>query len=497
MTSFALLWNKLSSPLRSRREQKGGRILSPLLLQGGKEGGLPVLFSALIWILISLGLIITGCTHWARRPEPTPKIYDTRAVELFVEATIAEELQDYYRAVVLYQEALRRDSTAVTIHLALAGLHQHLGQTESALQHLKTAANLSPDDPDILEWIVQAYGDQEQWDEQKPYLKHLLELNPKSVTYNLQLANVYLKTNDRKSAQKLFRKAVNLAQNNKDQLLRLGAVLILNDEPDLALICYQHVSRLDSTNDQVNYTLGRLYLNSDNDQEARIQIEKAIALNDTSVRYWVILASIDLDADKYDQAEQTIQKALKSLPNHPQLLNLLGTVYERQHRYDEALQILNQSIALDTTSVAPYITIGFVYDETDQFDLAESTYKKALEIDNDNPTVLNNYAYLLATRKTRLQEALQMSSRAIEQVPDNSSYLDTMGWIYFQMGNSEKALEYLLKAKDLDEEGSRELFEHIGDVYKAMGDTKNARKYWKHALKFEPDNITLKDKLKT
>ena len=451
----------------------------------------------LLLLLIILGLAISGCTHWARRPEEIHKIYDTQAVELFVEATIAEELQDYYRAVVLYQEALRHDSTAVTIHLALAGLHQHLGQTESALQHLKTAAILSPDDPDILEWIIQFYGNQELWEEQKPYIKHSLELNPNSLTYNLQLANIYLKTDDRKSARKLFRKVISLAHDNKDQLFRLGAVLILNEEPELALHCYQEISLIDSTNDQVYYTLGRLYLNSHEDQKARTQFDKAIALNDTAVRYWTTLAAIDLDAEKYDQAELTLRKSLESLPNHPIILNLLGTAYERQHRYDEALQILNQSIALDTNSVAPYITIGFVYDETDRFELAESTYKKALEIDTDNPTVLNNYAYLLATRGLRLQEALRMSSRAIEQVPDNSSYLDTHGWIYFKMGNLEKALELLLKAQDLTDEDSVELLEHIGDVYKAMGNTKSARQYWKRALKLEPDNITLIDKLKT
>ena len=59
---------------------------------------------------------------------------------------------------------------------------------------------------------------------------------------------------------------------------------------------------------------------------------------------------------------------------------------------------------------------------------------------------MNNYSYTLAERGERLELALEMAKKAIEQEPDNPSYLDTIGRVYFKLGNYEKAREYISKA---------------------------------------------------
>jgi tetratricopeptide (TPR) repeat protein len=446
--------------------------------------------------IIFLAAILAGCSPYVRKPEPASKVYDSKAVELFVEATIAEEVDDYYRAIVLYQEALRRDSTSVTIHLALASAHQHLGQTESVLEHLNAASRLAPQDTSIVEWIVELLGNEDKWQEQKPYVERLLKLVPNSLTYNLQLANVYLQTGDRKSAQRVFRKVITLADDNKSTLQRLGVMLLLNNENELAERCFYKVCELDPVDDQAQFTLGRIYLALEKDREAQRRLEMAIAINDTVLRYWTNLAFIDLDADRNREAELILRRALEVLPDNPPLLNMLGSSLERQGQYDEALDVLYRSASLDTASVAPYVTIGFIYDESDQFEKAESTYVRALEIAPDNATLLNNYAYLLAARGLQLDRALEMSERSLEQTPDNPSYLDTIGWIYFRKGDPDRALEYLLKAKGLSEDIGSDLLDHLGDVYWAMKDHDKARDYWKQALKAKPDDETVKAKLR-
>jgi len=448
-------------------------------------------------VLVSLALavlLLCGVARGKKQEEP-PKIYDTRAVELFVEATIAEEVEDYYRAVVLYQEALHRDSTSVTIHMALAQLHQRLDQDESALMHLDAASNLTSNDTHILEWIVDLLGNQEKWLEQRPYVDHLLKLDSKNVTYNLQLANILYQTGDRKSARRVFRKVIDLASDKTETLERLGVMLILNEENKLAESCFLKLCELDPVNDKAQFTLGRIYLTLEKGRDAKQRMEMAIAINDTVAQYWTSLAVLDLDAERNAEAEHTLRRALDVLPDHPVLLDLLGSALERQKRYQEALDILYRSVSIDSTSVAPYITIGFVYDETNQFERAESTYVRALRIEPDNATLLNNYAYLLAARGLRLDEALRMSERSIEQTPDNPSYLDTMGWIYFKMEKPDHALEFLLKAAGLSDTENSELLDHIGDVYWTLQEYRKARDYWRRALKVSPDDESIKSKL--
>ena len=95
-----------------------------------------------------------------------------------------------------------------------------------------------------------------------------------------------------------------------------------------------------------------------------------------------------------------------------------------------------------------------------------------------------------------MNEALEMSEQSIEQTPDNPSYLDTMGWIYYQMGDYPQALEFLLRAQELSEENGSELLDHIGDVYWELGENLNARQYWKRAMEVDPDNETLREKIR-
>jgi tetratricopeptide (TPR) repeat protein len=346
-----------------------------------------------------------------------------------------------------------------------------------------------------MEWIVELLGDLERWSEQKPYIDRLLKLDPDNITYNLQLANIHLQAGENNTARRIFRRVIKLAGDNKDALIRLGVVLIYNDEPELAELCYRRAVDLDPVDDRAHFTLGQIYLTLDRERDAVKHIEMAIAVNDTVVRYWTTLAFLGMDAGQYLQSEEILRRALNAIPDHPRLLDLLGSVLERQERYQEALDVLYRSVEVDSTSIAPYITIGFIYDETDRFEMAESAYQDALNIDPENPTLLNNYAYLLAARGVRLDEALTMSEKVMEIDPENSSYLDTIGWIYYKQGNPEQALEYLLKALEITDEDNAELLDHIGDVYFDLDEHEIAQDYWQRALDIEPDNQTIKDKL--
>jgi tetratricopeptide (TPR) repeat protein len=54
---------------------------------------------------------------------------------------------------------------------------------------------------------------------------------------------------------------------------------------------------------------------------------------------------------------------------------------------------------------------------------------------------VNNLAWLCARCDERLDEALELSSRAIEEMPQNFAYLDTAAEANFRKGNPAKAVE--------------------------------------------------------
>ena len=78
-------------------------------------------------------------------------------------------------------------------------------------------------------------------------------------------------------------------------------------------------------------------------------------------------------------------------------------------------------------------------------------------------------------------------------MPENAAFLDSYGWVFYRQGKYKKAVEYLKKAVSLDSDPV--IFDHLGDAYKAKGDTAQARTWWQKALELSPEDEAIKQKL--
>jgi Tfp pilus assembly protein PilF len=123
----------------------------------------------------------------------------------------------------------------------------------------------------------------------------------------------------------------------------------------------------------------------------------------------------------------------------------------------------------------------------------ERIYDDALKLYPDNVLLLNNYAYHLAERNKRLKEAEEMSRKTIDKEPANSSYLDTYGWVLYRLKDYKNAITYIEKA--IKAGSSATLYEHLGDIYEAMGEIVSALKNWNEALKLDPGNKDIQYKI--
>jgi Flp pilus assembly protein TadD len=117
---------------------------------------------------------------------------------------------------------------------------------------------------------------------------------------------------------------------------------------------------------------------------------------------------------------------------------------------------------------------------------AEAEYRKALDLDPNNPLVLNNIAYSMVERNEKLDEALQMIRRAVDLAPHNGSFIDSLGWIYFKLGKLDEAERYLTDAAQLVTT-SPTIQEHLGDLYQRRGKTTDARAAWQKAMSMSTD----------
>ena len=181
-------------------------------------------------------------------------------------------------------------------------------------------------------------------------------------------------------------------------------------------------------------------------------------------------------------------------PNDLTALSALGYTLDQLKKDDEALIYLNKAMAIKPDDVQILGQIALIYDSQKNFKMSDSLYTHALNLDSTNALLLNNYAYSLSERGIKLDEALKMSKIAVEAEPKNASYLDTIGWIYYMMGNLNKAKNYIEESLKHDPE-SATVVDHLGDVLFKLGDKTKAMENWKKAAKLEPDNKKFQEKV--
>jgi tetratricopeptide (TPR) repeat protein len=89
---------------------------------------------------------------------------------------------------------------------------------------------------------------------------------------------------------------------------------------------------------------------------------------------------------------------------------------------------------------------------------------------------------MLADRNIRLNEALDMIKKAVDQEPDNGAFLDSLGWVYYRLGRLDEAVDYLKRA--VQQSGKDPTVnDHLGDVYMKQGNLKEAIEQWETSLR--------------
>ena len=138
--------------------------------------------------------------------------------------------------------------------------------------------------------------------------------------------------------------------------------------------------------------------------------------------------------------------------------------------------------------------LGYMYDFAlgmpQDLEKGEYWYQKAAE--NGHIVAMNNLAYSWSQRGIKLGEANRLMREVLAAYPDEASYIDTLGWIYYQQQDYEKAFTYICDAA-LKEPGAIEVREHLGDVYAQFGLFDQAIMEWQQVLDLEQNRQFLSD----
>lgn len=242
------------------------------------------------------------------------------------------------------------------------------------------------------------------------------------------------------------------------------------------------------------YYLSRVYYRLNKSKKALSCIKKAIQINPKAIDYINYKIFLLIVNKNYREALLEIRRNLRKYPDDPGINYLAGFLFSEIGKKKKAVEFYKKSIRYDSLNPAKWFELGALYESLDMVKEAEKCFEKVTKLDSLNASAYNYWGYMLAERGIKLEFAKKLIEKAVSLSPGNGYYLDSLGWVYFQMGEYEKAREILLQAVSL-EPNDPVILEHCGDVFMKMGEIEKAKEFYRKAFKLNPKNKKILKKI--
>ena len=438
-------------------------------------------------------------------------------------------LRAFDKAAQIYRDILEDDPNNDDLLFQLGITQLSRGDTLSAEQNFRRIVarrdyNVTKQTVPVWVQLVHIYT-------HKYYLNRLLEEMPPDTHLVNRLGNVLLRMvrgRHNHGEKMLFADMAERVLNHQLQTdpenqtllgTKAGLLLDVNRTAD-ARKTYRHAN-LQGEKTEYHLGIARSYRVEENWASAQQILEKLHRDTRSESEYYdqiaFDLARVYLRQDEIASARNIYQQAVDVRPEHTGFRYELARTYLFDRNWEKAIPLLEPLIA-DTEDNPEFLEhvlfdLGRSLERAGQFDRAVAIFQRLLALDQDHAEASNYLGYMLAERGERLTEAKKLIERALKNDPENGAYLDSLGWVYYQLKQYENAARWLDRALTVEEEtlrqtnpnspivdGLREnlavIHEHAGDTAHKMGDFSRASHHYERAIEFDPDNQTLREKFK-
>lgn len=181
----------------------------------------------------------------------------------------------------------------------------------------------------------------------------------------------------------------------------------------------------------------------------------------------------------------------------PETMYIKALAEERMGDYAASLKTLLQYLSVrkfaDEEEKYPIaIQTVLVADKAGRHDVAAAILEPMIDADPENADLLNLLGYLYAEAGINLGTAEKLLLEALELEPENPAVLDSVAWMYFRRERYLDARVYIEKSLAATPQGESPdsvILDHAGDIYNALGNTEKALSCWKMALRVYSEEL--------
>jgi len=375
-------------------------------------------------------------------------------------ATLWARAGERDKALAVVEEVLAKDPQQREALFLGALLNAGKGKIDVAEQYFRALLAADPEDADAAMGLARLLLDTRHLDESRQLLDGLWQ---RAVSAGVQAAAIGLDiaqeratielVDRRPEAAREWLDRLALAPPSRRVLALWGEYFRLREE------WQQGLAWLDSLGSQLSGEEARL--------AQSLRAEFLLALGEET-------AAEALLAPLLAGSEEDVSSALGAL--------------QRRRRYPEVVQHARAARARLGEADSVQFALAAALERSGSWDEAVKEFRSLLQRQPDNAAALNYLGYMFADHNVHLDEALSMISRAVELDPTSGAYLDSLGWVYFRLGDLERAERYLREAARLEPHDPT-VHEHLGDLHARRGERDAAAAAYRQALtmKFEED----------
>lgn len=400
-----------------------------------------------------------------------------------------EEAERWDEAAAAYGEASAANprDTDVKVHWALSLLNaEGDGHVTRARDLLLDVTRTSPGNAWALYLLARAQRESGDLEGAERTARRLLVLSPTSVSGAHTLAQVLAERRAFADVIDALSPVVDTLPPGRDAdrallLTHLGFAYLETNRLQESVAAFERAHTLNPTDDALVVYLGQAF------NQTR-QFDKALALARTrraAVPGDVRLARVEADAlrglGKVDDGAALLRTFVAGQPATGNPYQTLADYYASAGRYEDAAGVLKAAVTAFPDDVDVRFQYGAMLERQKQAAEAERVFRAVLAADPEYAPALNYLGYMLAERGERLTEALALVKRAVGLEPHNGAYLDSLGWVYYKLGNLDEA-EPHLRAAAAQLPRDSVVQDHWGDLLARRGRTAEAVEAWKKSL---------------
>ncbi|HEV2134768.1 MAG TPA: tetratricopeptide repeat protein [Terracidiphilus sp.] len=415
-----------------------------------------------------------------------------------------QQMKDSKDAIAAYQRANQMDPEDARTLSALAEALLTNNQLDEALKEYKKLAAADPEEPGPLVHIAEIQRKQGQYEDALATIKKARGIDPKDPEGGYNEALLYDILGQFDQAAHTYQQMVDLTshangaytpeeKNNRSFFLdKLAGVYVEQNKIEDAVAEYQKMIDMGGDDAVRGYEQqAEAYQGAHEPDKAIEALRSGVAAHPKNTDLKLILAGslADQGGAKNDSAEidQAFNMVKALLTNKSSDLNIWESMAQmniRLKRWKDAEDNLDKAEPL-VTKQDDKIYLLFLRGEWAErqhhVEPAERFFRQALALDPSNAMTLNYLGYMLADKGVQLPNALQLVQQAVKQQPANGAYLDSLGWVYYKMGDYERAEDNLRSAAERDQVDPT-VHMHLGDLYEKTGRIRQAAAQWQLSL---------------